>query len=238
MSKTASKPLPSKKTPAQARFARPAAGCCRRPGHRRDRGGAARPPRRGGRGRLAGGRPGRLGGPGRRGIGRRGGRCRGGANRRRRPDRRSDPHLLDADGRNPHAQPRARNGPGPAHPVQPQAVPPQHAGDGLHVAGGGGPAGEHSRRPRAAGSHHRGLGDQPPREAAAVEAAGSQRRTRSNNLMRRNREDFLIAIHKGRPSQAAPRRHGSGWCAGGAGPCGWWKNSACGPGDCSPPWTT
>ena len=28
--------------------------------------------------------------------------------RRRRPDRRSDPHLPDADGRDPHAQPRAR----------------------------------------------------------------------------------------------------------------------------------
>ncbi len=175
MSKTASKPLPSKRTPGKSTSSalrRAVAG-------RRDTAATAEEPHdrpvEAEGADLAGRRPGRLGGPGRRGIGRRGGRCRGRANRRRRPDRRSDPHLLDADGRNSHAQPRAGDGPGPAHPVQPQVFPPRHAGDGLHVAGGGGPAGEHSRRPRAAGSHHRGLGDQPPREAAAVEAAASQR---------------------------------------------------------------
>ena len=58
-----------------------------------------------------------------------------------------------------------------------------------------------------------------------------------DHLMRRNRQDFAIAINKHRPRQAAPRRRGSGWCAGAAGPCGWWKNSACARSDCSRPWT-
>ena len=34
---------------------------------------------------------------------------------------------------------------------------------------------------------------------------------------------------QGTASQTAASRLGSGWCAGGAGPCGWSKNSACGP---------
>ena len=55
-----------------------------------------------------------------------------------------------------------------------EQLPPQHAGHRLHAAGGDRPCWRAFATAAPAGPHGRGLGDQPPREAAADEAAGAE----------------------------------------------------------------
>ena len=209
MSKTASKPLPSKRTPgksASPALRRAVAGGQDTAATAEE---PAGPPRRGGRGQPPGRRPGRLGGPGRRGIGRRGGRCRGRANRRRRPDRRSDPHLLDADGRNPHAQPRARRWSGPAHRAQPERFRHDMLATDYML--------------QAAVGLLESIRDGRARLDRTIEVSVINLREKRRLLkllgpnvhtleqpVRSNREDFPIAIRKGRPRSGA-ERPGSGW---------------------------
>ena len=239
MSKTASKPLPSEEDPWQASFARPAGGLLP----------AARTPPRPRRSRRTA--PSRPKGPTRwrttwptwrprrtRNWPPRPGRRRGGANRRRRPDRRSDPHLLDADGRNPHAQPRA----------------------------GESSLARHIQRSRKRFRHDMLATDYMLQAAVGLLENIRDGRARLDrtievsviNLREKRRLLKLLGpnvAHLEQPYAPQPRglprspsararpasgaeRPGSGWCAGGAGPCGWWKNSPCGRGACSPPWTS
>ena len=78
----------------------------------------------------------------------------------------------------PAAQPGGRDRGRQADQERPPPFPPHHAGHRLRAARGDRHAQEHSRRPVAAGSHDRSLGDQHSREEAADEGPHAQPRRR------------------------------------------------------------
>ena len=88
------------------------------------------------------------------------------ADRRRRPDRRPDPHLLDADRQDSHAQPHRGNRGRQADRAQPAALPLRRVGHRLCSASRDRLAGEALPGFAAAGSHRGSVGKQRARKAA------------------------------------------------------------------------